>query len=261
MTRSRGDVKPGPAGVSFTQTLCTNYRSGQANISSRALYDDIRSAWPYYQANYLLHLREIPRQANVLELGCGSGSLLAWLQSLSFMNLRGVDLSPGDVEFANQHLKSEIVWLVDAQSYLEQNRKCFSVIIAKATLEHIPKDRLLPLVEAVGNALTDDGIAIIDVPNMDWLLGLHERYMDLTHEIGFTRESLASLLHIVFEAVDIRGSVLADPTRTQRWFRRPLLMLLRRLLYIVGEGANDVLFESRSIIAVVKKARCRKDAV
>jgi 2-polyprenyl-3-methyl-5-hydroxy-6-metoxy-1,4-benzoquinol methylase len=261
VTRTRTDTTPESASVGFTQTLWTHYRSGQARFSSRALYEDIRSAWPYYRANYLQHFNEIPREASVLEIGCGSGSLLAWLQSLGFKNLRGVDLSPGDVEFANRHLNSEIVRLSDAQPYLEENRGRFRVIIAKATLEHIPKDRLLSVVESVADALNVDGMAIVDVPNMDWVLGLHERYMDLTHELGFTRQSLASLLDIVFEAVDIRGSVLANPTRTQRWFRRPLLAVLRRLLYIVGEGASDVLFESRSIIAVAGKPRRRQAAI
>ena len=53
------------------------------------------------------------------------------------------------------------------------------------------KDRVLPLLEKISSSLKPDGMAIIDVPNMDWILGQHERYMDFTHEVGFTRESLA----------------------------------------------------------------------
>ena len=74
-------------------------------------------------------------------------------------------------------------------------------------------------------------------------------------EVGFTRESLGALLSIVFADVSVRGSRLARPSRSQRWFRRPLVAVLRRAFYVLGEGASDILFESRSLIAVARSPR------
>jgi hypothetical protein len=47
------------------------------------------------------------------------------------------------------------------------------------------------------------GIVVIDVPNMDWLFAFHERYMDFTHEVGFTKESLLQVMREVFDDVSI----------------------------------------------------------
>lgn len=213
------------------------------------MYGDISSFWAYYEANYGDLVAPLSRAAEIIDVGCGPGSLLGWLRSRGFTNLSGVDMSPGDVLFANEHLGADRVVLEDAVTYLATRPGAFDVVFMKAVLEHIPKDRTLDVLGAVAQGLKPSGFAVIEVPNMDWLLAGHERYMDITHEVGFTRESLSSLLCLLFEDITIEGSRLASPTRSQRLLRRPLLALIRRGLYIVGEGANDTLFSHRSLIA------------
>ena len=53
------------------------------------------------------------------------------------------------------------------------------------------------------------GVAIIQVPNMDWILSNHERYMDFTHEIGYTRESLADIFRLYFMKVDVYPTLIS----------------------------------------------------
>jgi 2-polyprenyl-3-methyl-5-hydroxy-6-metoxy-1,4-benzoquinol methylase len=231
------------------QAILTNYRSGQAATSSGTVYSDIASFWPYYEANYGALVAPLRRDATIIDVGCGPGSLLGWLAARGFTNISGVDMSPGDVRFANEHLGEGTVVLEDAVTHLSARPGAFDVAFMKAVLEHIPKDRALDVLGAVAVGLRPGGFAVIEVPNMDWLLAGHERYMDMTHEIGFTRESLASLLGLVFDDVAIVGSRIAEPTRSQRLLRRPLMALIRRGLYIVGEGASDTLFGHRSLIA------------
>lgn len=242
----------GPHG-DLRASLLGDYRFGQGAISSGGVYEDIRVAWPYYERNYWPHLQGIDRDSRILEIGCGHGSLLAWLRSRGLTNVRGVDASPGDVDFANGHLGPGIVELGDAVSHLRAHAGAYDVVVAKALLEHLPKAELLPVVRAMAAALSGSGAALIDVPNMDWLLAAHERYMDLTHEVGFTRESLAALLRLAFRECRIQGSEIARPTGSQRLFRAALLALLHRALYVLGEGANDTLFASRSLIAVARQ--------
>lgn len=233
--------------------LLAGYRHGQAATSSGGVYSDLESAWPYYVANYGAILTQIPVDAAILELGPGHGSLLAWLRHVGFTDLRGVDASPDDVEFANAHLEAPIVERGDALQYLTDHVETFDLIAAKAVLEHIPRGELLDLVNALHDALKPGGLLLVDVPNMDWILSGHERYMDLTHESGFTRESLRSLLALRFPSITINGSRLGTQTRGQRLFRRSLIAAMRRTMYILGDGASDLLFESRSIIAVASR--------
>jgi 2-polyprenyl-3-methyl-5-hydroxy-6-metoxy-1,4-benzoquinol methylase len=238
--------------------LFENYLEGQGKTSSGKVYANPAAQWPYYDANYSEIFAGISRDVHIVEIGSGPGSLLAWLQNCGFQNLKGVDASPGDVAFANSHLQSQIVELGDGKAYLRDYQATFDVIVMKATLEHQPKDELLEMIGACRDALKPDGLLIIDVPNMDWLVAMHERYMDLTHEIGFTRESLRSLLGLFFNSTSVVGSVPALPTKSQRLLRKPFIRMFRFFLYVLGEGASDVLFESRSIIAVAQSPLLKK---
>ena len=235
------------------KALFDNYRTGQGEISSGSVYENICAQWPYYETNYRQFIKSLPQDAKIIEVGCGPGSLLSWLNSLGYRNLVGVDVSPGDVAFANHHLGREVVRLGDGRDYLTRHPETYDAIFMKAILEHQPKDELLPMIKSAASALKPGGFLLVDVPNMDWLFASHERYMDLTHETGFTRESLTVLLRLVFEDVKVYGSMTANPTRGQRWLRRPLIRFLRFAFYILGEGAGDLLFESRSIIAIANR--------
>jgi len=237
------------------RTLFENYRRGQAALSSGAVYNDVSAFWPLYDASYGDLVAGLSPSARILDAGCGHGSLIAWLHAHGLRFVVGVDLSPGDVAFAETHLGTGVVVLGEVEQHLRGCPKHYDAVFMKAMLEHVMKDQLLPLLRAVAGALTRDGVLVVEVPNMDWLLASHERYLDLTHEVGFTRESLAALLGLIFDQVDVRGSGLPAPTRSQRLLRRPFLALLRRLLYILGEGANDVLFAHRSLVAVASRPR------
>jgi 2-polyprenyl-3-methyl-5-hydroxy-6-metoxy-1,4-benzoquinol methylase len=234
--------------------LLRHYRHGQAATASGAVYTDPTVAWPYYEANYTDIIAGVPRELAVLDVGTGHGSLLAWLRSRGFSDVEGVDASPDDVLFANSHLGESVVAEGDAVEFLRARQGAYGLVFAKALVEHVPRGDLLELVGSVRDALEDGGIFIVDVPNMDWLVSGHERYMDLTHESGFTRESLSSLLSLAFDEVVVRGSLPAAPlTRAQRLLRPTLIRSIRFALYVLGEGADGVLFESRSLIAVARK--------
>jgi len=243
------------ADKSFRNELLARYGETQARQASPAVYEDPSVAWPYYEANYRSMLEPLSREIRICEVGSGHGSLLAWLRSTGFQHVEGVDASPSDVAFANSHLGQGVVVLGEAATFLDGRRVDFDLVIMKAVLEHVAKGELGELLRLIARSLAPGGCLLVDVPNMDWLLASHERYMDLTHEVGFTRESLGALLSIVFADVSVRGSRLARPSRSQRWFRRPLVAVLRRAFYVLGEGASDILFESRSLIAVARSPR------
>lgn len=235
--------------------LFDEYRVGQSAFASGAVYGDLQAFWPHYEANYNHVFAELSKSATVIDVGCGPGSLVGWVRSKGFTNVQGVDLSPGDVAHAAMKLGPGVVQLADGLEYLREREQHFDVVIMKALLEHLPKRRLLEMLEAASLALTADGRLIIEVPNMDWLLASHERYMDLTHEVGFTESSLRSLLSLLFSDVSVVGSRLASPTRAQRWFRPLLVRLVHRTLYVLGEGASETLFAHRSLIAIATTPR------
>ncbi len=229
------------------------YSENQGRLASPAHYQDPHATWPFYDVNYGPLIADLPANGHVLELGGGPGQFLTWMREQGFTNLTGIEANPGDVIHATAALGAGIVHEGDGFAFAHAHPGEFDLIVMKALLEHMPKDELLSSVQAVAAALTPAGRLIVEVPNMDWLLAAHERYMDLTHEVGFTAGSLTSLLELFFDEVRIEFSQIAAPTRAQRLARPLLVKLMRRLLYVLGEGASDTAFSSRSVIGVARR--------
>jgi SAM-dependent methyltransferase len=237
------------------KSLRHHYHSGHSNLVSGEVYQDIRVMWPYFDANYRC-LLQLPRDACIVELGSGSGSLVAWLMDKGFANVTGVDVSAQEVEAA----RARGIPLVRAEAHdylaaLEPGS--VQAVVSKAMFEHMPRQDGANLLQAAARALDPErGLIVIDIPNMDWLLASHERYMDVTHHMGYTRESIRQMCHMYFDAVDVQGSVEPTPS-IAAWIRvkciKPLLVRCLRFVFrIMGEGAANVLFDTRSIIAIGK---------
>lgn len=150
--------------------------------------------------NYLKHIKQY-MDYKILEIGCNKGYMLKSLQNLGFTNLYGIDLSDSDLLIAKNRTGLDTLKQENVFDNLKYNK--YDLILCKDVMEHIQKDRQEEFVSHIYNALSQGGVAIIQVPNMDWILSNHERYMDFTHEIGYTRESLADIFRLYFMKVDI----------------------------------------------------------
>lgn len=243
--------------VDYRSKLFSSYNA--THVSHLDADDESKLAFfrEYTRVNYLHHLESLDGSSpEILEIACNKGYLLAALHSFEFKKLSGVDLSPLDVEKAKQIVPSADISYADAFDYLAGNVEKFDVIILKAVLEHIRKDQVIPLLDAIKSGLKPAGMVIIDVPNMDWLLAQHERYMDFTHEVGFTRESLAQVMRQVFSSVHIeRGKPVMGAglkSRLELQLRAVLVRSLNLVFRLIGEGASDTWWDSRSIIGIGK---------
>jgi SAM-dependent methyltransferase len=167
--------------------------------------------------------------------------------------LHGIDLSPEDLDVAKRLAPEANIECVNALEYLPRHAGTFDVIVLKAVLEHMPKPDVLPLLNAIERALRPGGTVIVDVPNMDWLFAGHERYMDFTHETGFTRESLRQTMSAMFPSLDIfpaETSFMRGRPAIKRRIARAVLGTL--LLWADPEGAQNPIW-ARSLIAVGRK--------
>lgn len=97
---------------------------------------------------------------------------------------------------------------------------------------------MLSFLQSIHFGLKQGWGVIIDVPNMDWLFASHERYMDFTHELGFTVESLGQLGRIYFEQVYLGGVVPVFLNKKRALFSRlivkPINFVIRK--YFSGWG-------------------------
>ena len=207
----------------------------------------------YFEDTYASLLQGVSRSVPVLDVGCSRGYLLEALRSFGFSDLTGVDISTVDIERAQAQLPAVSFVASPAIEYLEQNRSQYGIVILRAVLEHTPKSEIFPLLSAIHDSLRPGGTAVVDVPNMAWLFAGHERYMDLTHEVGFTRESLSQAMSVVFDAVVVSPVDHLSRADRRAWRTRVGRAVLGRLLrWADPQGASNPVF-ARNLVALGKR--------
>lgn len=201
----------------------------------------------YAERYYRPHMAQLPLASlQLLDIGCNRGYLLKVFDEWGMSNLHGIDLSPQDVEIAHQLIPSAQIHLADAFEYLPQHPATYDLIITKATLEHIAKAQVIPFLKACAAALKPAGLLIVDVPNMDWLGASHERYMDFTHEVGFTPQSLQQVMGQAFADIQI----LPADNHPPHWKRRLARAFLGWLLHKADPEIASNPIWARSLIGV-----------
>ena len=146
----------------------------------------------WWDHKYLPLLDDLDRAAPILEIGCGSGGLLAYLERRGFSHACGIDLSPEQVELAKQ--RRVTAEQADAIDYLRYHASSLAAILAVDVLEHLDKQELTQLAPLLYSALEPRGRLVIQTANGAGLFPRQVIYGDLTHLTIFTPESLAQLL-------------------------------------------------------------------
>jgi len=145
-------------------------------------------AYKYYLRGWL----SIRRDANIVDLGCGSGKMLYLLKGLGFTNLKGVDISSDQVTAAKQVI--EEVYQSDAINWLENRNEEFNLILALDLIEHFYKEEALIFLERCFSALKPGGRLILQTPNASSPFGIYHIYNDNTHEWAYNVNQLERLL-------------------------------------------------------------------
>lgn len=129
----------------------------------------------------------------ILDVGCGTGSLLRYLQEYGYSNLEGLEVSSHAVKVLSEHgITMHHARLPDLPLPDEQ----FDVVIASQVLEHIIRRR--KFLHELRRILRPTGALMIFVP--DNCLGPID---EPSHVVKFTKDSLAKELSACFKSVFI----------------------------------------------------------
>jgi len=177
----------------FRQSCYEVYVSARRGSSSP---DDAQVPSPAHRRwmlrKYGAWLRAVPRDRPVLELGCGNGLFLRFLQEQGVADLTGVDISAEQVELAQASGIAAVQ--ADAFSFLPSAPHKYAAVVALDFLEHFTRSELLDLLPLVHNALLPGGSFLVQTPNAAGLLSRQVVYGDITHMTALTPESLEQLL-------------------------------------------------------------------
>ena len=78
-------------------------------------------------------------ESRILDLGCGSGTNLSMLRSMSFQNIKGLDISPAAVELCRQRGFVNVELGNICETGLPSGH--FDLVLATDVLEHVEDDR------------------------------------------------------------------------------------------------------------------------
>lgn len=137
-------------------------------------------------------LLSVDRNARCLDLACGSGLFLYFLKQCGFSGIEGVDISPEQVALARQVCLN--VYERDVNEFLSECGSDYDLVTVFSFIEHLKRDEALTFVNRVSRIVRPGGRVLLVTPNANSPFAAHMRYGDLTHEIIYTPESLASLL-------------------------------------------------------------------
>lgn len=172
----------------------------------------------YYEATVDLDMSKqlerffelLPENAEVLDLGCGSGRDTVWLEEAGCY-VTPMDGSAQMCELAGIYTDKEVLNLTFEEMDFEE---VFDGIWACASLTHVPKSEMDSILDKVRKALCPSGVLYMSFPEGE---GMEESYGRTFNK--YTTETLHSMMyrHDGLEIIDIWLSGDVRPGNARQW--------------------------------------------
>lgn len=203
---------------------------------------------------YLPHLPK-SKTAKILDIGCGDGALVWWMQDEGYNNAEGVDISREQIELGLS-LGIKNLRHQDIADFLdESNSEKFDFIVMRDVLEHLPKETIMTVLEQIHTKLNHGGKLMIQVPNGESPFFGRIRYGDFTHELAFSRSSLEQILRLRNFSNLKFYPVEPVPKSLKSWMRFILWKLISKmykLLLFAEIGRTDCIV-TQNILSISEK--------
>jgi 2-polyprenyl-3-methyl-5-hydroxy-6-metoxy-1,4-benzoquinol methylase len=136
-----------------------NLKETYNKISKDWSKDHSNDTWWQEGTDHLLSL--LPKGASIHDVGCGAGIKSHYLASKGF-EVTGTDFSEGMIATAQAQFPDITFKVLDVYDFDTLTDK-FDCIFAQAMLLHIPKARVMEVLEKFKNNLKPDGLLYIGV--------------------------------------------------------------------------------------------------
>jgi 2-polyprenyl-3-methyl-5-hydroxy-6-metoxy-1,4-benzoquinol methylase len=174
--------------ILYSHYITTHFGKIHSDLKDYAIHKK------YFKKNYLRHL-PLDKNKKILDVGCGMGHFLSFLDSEEYKNNLGIDISEENIEFCKKNKFN--VELSDIFYWLKNTTDTYDVIIMNDIVEHLEKPEIFNLLTLIMERLASGGRLIVKAPNAsNPIMASSSRYVDFTHELLFTEESLSQVLKI-----------------------------------------------------------------
>ncbi len=195
------------------------------------------------------------REAHVVDIGCGNGSLVHQIRQAGYMHVVGVDVSAEQVELARERSLDDIIQ-ADLLEWLDTTDERFDAVVAVDLIEHFDPADVLDALDRVWRVLVPGGRVIIRTPNAEGPFGARYRYSDLTHGLAFTARSMRQVLHAC-GFIDVEVYATAPVAHGLKSFLRKIIWrmidgILRLYLTVELGTAKDAIL-TQNLVAVATR--------
>lgn len=216
---------------------------------------EYRQYTKYFRKNYAKYL-PTDRNAKILEIGCGMGHFLYFLQKEGYTNALGIDISSQEIQLCKKQgftaKKSE------ALSYLSNLKESVDAVIFDDIIYYFSKDDVLEVLKNIRRVLKKGGICFIKTLNMsNPITASNSNFRDFATEINFTEESLKQICQLVgFSKVIVKPLNIYvfyyNPLNYLAWLAEFCLSKLFRILFLLYGRKTTKIF-SKDILAICQK--------
>jgi 2-polyprenyl-3-methyl-5-hydroxy-6-metoxy-1,4-benzoquinol methylase len=211
--------------------------SGQASDSGKPAAELFRS-----RKAFLTHIiaTYLPpdRNSRILDLACGPGALLYFLEQAGYRDIAGVDVSAEQIAVAARLGIASATSATLEQFLAAQPPASADAVLAIDILEHLTRPQVMTVLAMVRRVLKPGGRCVAHVPNGEGIYSSRIRYGDFTHELAFTQNSARQVFRVAgFSQV----KCYEDKPRVHGF-----VSLARRIIWDVGTLPDRLLWAAET---------------
>ncbi len=146
---------------------------------------------------------KLSAETRVLELGCGVGLFLAYLQEMGVREFTGVEMDPNVRDYMPEQIAARVEAATIEDFISTQSGDTYDAIVMLDVFEHFSHAEGVALLERLKPLLGSAGKLILRMPNCASPWGLQYQLGDLTHKAMY---SPGNIRHIALAAgLDVEG--------------------------------------------------------
>lgn len=198
-------------------------------------------------------LEKLSEQSRILELGCGEGQMLDFLNKQGFSSVEGVDTSEEQVVAAARYGLQ--IHHSDVFEFFRSSDNVYDLVLAIDFVEHFTRQELIQLLSGIKEILNKGGYLILRTPNGQGIFAGQIIYGDLTHLTILTPQSLRQILRFIgFEIVSIKESIFPNKglKKKIRYMLWNLLKIGLNMMRRISSGKSQDIW-TENFICIAKK--------
>lgn len=244
----------------YKKTFYDKYESTHLNVREETMSASYFKKRKQMMFNMYSDYFPANKDAEILDLGCGYGEMIATLQDSGYKNTTGCDVG-NDQILKGKELGIKNLFACEIDKFIcnENEFNKYDFVILRDVLEHFNKEDGLDLISKVYLLLKENGKLFIQVPNASSPLFGNTRYGDFTHDIAYTEGSLNQVLRVCsfreikfFPYYSISGGSKYHPKNLFRKSFSIFINIFFKLLYFLDQN-NFKVITTFNIISIAKK--------